>query len=634
LSVARRALSCTAKREGDGQKKSSVRIGCASGFWGDTATAVPQLLHNPEHPIDYMMFDYLSELTMSLLTAAKQKNPELGGFAPDFVTHAVGPNLKDFKDKGVKIIANAGGINTAACVAALKQACQKAGVEMKIAQVTGDNLMGSKLDGQLMRASDADGISKLPKGVHSMTAYFGAGPIVQALDMGADIVVTGRTADSAMALAPCIHELNWSSKDLDKLAMGSLAGHLIECGGQATGGLFTDWQLVQGYENLGFPIVEVQENGDIEVTKPDRTGGLLNKHTVSEQILYEIGDPSAYILPDVICDFTRVQVQEVGESRVKVTGARGLPPTPHFKICSTYLDGFRGTCAAVIAGGQAGPKGRKVADAIMKRADAILKHKKMGGFDRTYTSIIGAEDSFGENARQSQVREAVIWMAVQHRNKAAVEIWAREIASSGTGMAPGLCGMVGGRPKATPCLRLHSFLYPKANVPANVTLDEITQPYSCPQYDSSEYFPSRSEAEVGKDADQGQTMVSTFEGQETYTLEELAYARSGDKGDSCNIGVIARHPSFLPYIKRALTPESVAKYFGHFLEKDAKVQVFDLPGIDAVNLLLHNSLGGGGMASLRPDPLGKAFGQMLLSMQIENIPSLDEIVANHEKNVD
>lgn len=607
---------------------SSVRIGCASGFWGDTATAVPQLLHKADN-LDYIMFDYLSELTMSLLTASKQKNPDLG-YAPDFVTHAVGPHLQDIQKKGVKIIANAGGINTSACVAALTAACKKAGVEgMKIAQVTGDNLMGGGCDVSNDVIAGCNGGVGLPKGVHSMTAYFGAGPIVKALEMGADIVVTGRTADSSMALAPCIHNLGWHPNEFDKLAMGSLAGHLIECGGQATGGLFTDWEEVPGYENLGFPIVEVSSDGTIEVTKPNETGGLLNKHTIAEQILYEIGDPSAYILPDVVCDFTQVDIQEIGDAKVQVKGAIGYAPTPTYKISSTYLDGFRGTCAAVIAGGRAAPKGRKVADAIMKRTDYILDQMKLGPFDRTYTSLIGAEDSFGSSARANNAREAVIWMAVQHRKKAAVEVWAREIASSGTGMAPGLCGMVGGRPKATPCLRLHSFLYPKDQVPAAVTVGDQTDTYTCPQFPESKSKTQPTAVLAGGSR-------TTMSGKETYTLEDLAFARSGDKGDSCNVGVIARHPAYLPYIKEAVTSQSVSDYFSHCFQDPgkAKVEVFDLPGFHAINLLLHNSLGGGGMASLRPDPLGKSFGQMLLSLELKGLPHLDEIVANYDKSSD
>ena len=579
------------------------------------------------------MFDYLSELTMSLLTASMQKNPQLG-YAPDFVA-AIGPYLNDIKSKGIKLIANAGGINTPACVAALKEACKKAGVDLKIAQVEGDNMIKRKAalfeDERVVEMSTG---KKLPKTVHSMTAYFGAGPIVKALEMGADIVVTGRTADSALALAPCVYELGWELNNpshLDLLSSGSLAGHLIECGGQATGGLFTDWPEVEEYENLGFPIVEVSaEDGSIEVSKPDYTGGLLNRHTVAEQLLYEIGDPRAYILPDVVCDWSNVKIENIDDDEaVKVSNAKGLPPTQSYKICSTYMDGFRGTSVNIIGGGNAAGKGRKVANAIIARSEKLFAQNKLGKFDRTYVEMIGSEDSFGDYARPTGVREAVTWMAVQHRKKEAVELWAREIASAGTGMAPGLCAMVGGRPKATPCLRLFSFLYPKSEVAATVSLDDKMEEYvpDAPSSDSLENRDIHTEP--------AETELST--GKEKFALAEIAFSRSGDKGDSCNIGIITRHPAFLPYIRRALTPAAVAKYFAHFLEPEndeieleSLVEVFDLPGIEGINILLKNSLGGGGMASLRPDPLGKSYGQRLLSYQLENMPPIVEILKAYD----
>ncbi len=331
-------------------KSTSVRLGCASGFWGDTPTATAQLA--PSNP-DYIVYDYLSEVTMSLLTAAKSKKPELG-FAPDFVFSAVGPQLNELRRRGIRVISNAGGVNTMACADALRQACKKAGVEMKIAVVTGDDLMSVK-DALSDDVVDMSGSMRLPKArVHSMTAYFGAAPIVKALEMGADIVVTGRTADSALALAPLVHEFGWKwTGDWDRLAAGSLAGHLIECGGQATGGLFTDWKDVNGYENLGFPIVDVEENGDMVLSKPDGTGGLVNRFTVAEQMLYEVGDPSSYILPDVVCDFSDVKMQDIGHDRVKITGCKGRSATDTFKICTTYLDGLRATAVAVVMGGEA-----------------------------------------------------------------------------------------------------------------------------------------------------------------------------------------------------------------------------------------------------------------------------------------
>lgn len=606
-----------------GMAKQSVRIGCASGFWGDTPTATPQLLDNGR--VNYLVYDYLSELTMSLLTAAHKKDPKWG-YAPDFVLSGVGRHLKTIKEQGIKVITNAGGINTGACVKALKEACQMHGVELNIAEVQGDNLIHQKKE--LLESKTIHEMATghtLPQTVNSMTAYFGAEPIVKALGMGADIVVTGRTADSALALAPLMHEFQWKLDDFDRLAAGSLAGHLIECGAQATGGTFTDWHLVKGFEYMGFPIVEVQPSGDFILTKPEGTGGLVNKYTVGEQLLYEIGDPENYILPDVVCDFSNVQIQDQGLDTVLVTGAKGKPPTNSFKISATYMDGYKANCVAIVQGGNATAKARKTAEAILSRCQTLLKMVGLANFDRHHISILGAEDSFGPNALSQEFRgrDAVIWMSVQHQDKTALEILAREIASSGTGMAPGLCGMVGGRPKATPCLKLFSFLYPKEKLAAKIQMNELVE----------EVRFSSEGAEFEK-REKPVTREETSDlpsGPETYILEDLAYARSGDKGNSCNIGLIARHPSYLPFIKQLVTEASVAEYFNHLFDKDqqndpvANVTRYDLPGIDGVNFLLENVLDGGGMASLRPDPLGKSLGQMLLSMELTNMPSLEEM---------
>ncbi|TRY77738.1 hypothetical protein TCAL_08521 [Tigriopus californicus] len=612
-----------------GMAKQSVRIGCASGFWGDTPTATPQLLENGR--VNYLVYDYLSELTMSLLTAAHKKDPSWG-YAMDFVLSGVGRHLKTIKEQEIKVITNAGGINTDACVKALKAACQMSGVELNIAEVQGDNLIHLKENLlKLQTIQEMATGQSLPQTVNSMTAYFGAEPIVKALNMGADIVVTGRTADSALALAPIMHEFEWKLDDYDRLAAGSLAGHLIECGAQATGGTFTDWHLVDGFEYMGFPIVEVQPSGEFILTKPELTGGLVNQYTVGEQLLYEIGDPKNYILPDVICDFSQVQIKDLGADTVLVTGAQGKPPTNSFKISATYMDGYKANCVAIVQGGNATAKARKTAEAILSRSRTLLKLVGLPDFDRHHISILGAEDSFGANALSQEFRgrDAVIWMSVQHQNKTALEILGREIASSGTGMAPGLCGMVGGRPKATPCHKLFSFLYPKEKIAAKIQMNGKVEEIRF----SSEgaQFEKR-----GKPTSSEETYVLPT-GKEIYILEDLAYARSGDKGNSCNIGLIARHPSYLPYIKQQVTEQSVAEYFRHLFDIDqqthieANVTRFDLPGIHGVNFLIENVLDGGGIASLRPDPLGKSFGQMLLSMELTNLPSLSEMSKVEQK---
>ena len=284
-----------------------IRIGCASGFWGDTDIAAPQIIEKGN--VDYLVCDYLSEVTMSILSGAKLKSGEYG-YAKDFINH-VGPLLKTIKQNKIKVISNAGGVNLDACKKALSNKAKKENINLKIITVEGDDLSGIQKDLQKMSIKEIDSGKPLPENLLSINAYLGAPGIKRALDQGADIVITGRCVDSALALGPLMYEFNWKENEYDLLASGSLAGHIIECGAQSTGGNFTDWEIIDNFEDIGFPIVEVEENGEFIVTKPEGTGGIVNFGTIAEQLLYEIGDPGAYILPDVICDFTNVNIKNL-----------------------------------------------------------------------------------------------------------------------------------------------------------------------------------------------------------------------------------------------------------------------------------------------------------------------------------
>ncbi|KAM9329241.1 uncharacterized protein PAF06_000578 [Gastrophryne carolinensis] len=601
-----------------------VRIGCASGFWGDTAASVPQLIHGGK--LDFLVFDYLSEITMSLLTAAKAKSPNLG-FTPDFVHTAMAPYIKDIHKSGIRVISNAGGTNPLACAAALQEIVKKSGLDLKIAVVTGDDLIQQKDAFKEAGITDMDSGKPFPEHIQSMNAYLGARPISRALDLGADIVITGRCVDSSIVLGPLIHAFGWKRNEFNLLAAGSLAGHLIECGPQCTGGIYTDWYMVPDWHNIGFPIVECSSDGNFTVSKPRNTGGLISFGTVAEQLVYEIGDPRHYILPDVSCNFSHVNIAEVqDEEAVTVHGARGLPPSSSYKVCATYLEGYRATAVCAVGGPRAAEKGRRTAESILRRTRGMFTEFGFEDYSAVHLSIIGAEDSYGPYARgKDLVREAVIWLGVHHKQKKALEIFAREIAPAGTGMAPGLTAVVGGRPRISPVLKAFSFLYPKKHVKIDIYMDgkHIEQFVDDHTFTVDEYISSAEPVTPEVPAD-----LPT--GPYSYRLEDLAYTRSGDKGNTANIGVIARHPLYYPYLQRALSAQVVEEYFQHLLEReDSNEQLvtrYELPGIYALNFILHNSLGGGGIASLRSDPQGKAFGQMLLDLEIKNVPDLKSLI--------
>ena len=581
-----------------------VRIGGASGFWGDSAMSAPQLLYRDD--IDYLVFDYLAEVTMSIMARMRDRDPQ-SGYAVDFVSVVMRRLIRDIVDKGVKVVSNAGGVNPRACAAALAAVAREAGVMPKIAVVLGDDLI-DRADA-LRQAGTREMFSgePFPDDVKSINAYFGALPIKQALDDGADIVITGRCVDSAVTLGPLMHEFGWGADDYDRLAAGSLAGHILECGAQATGGLFTDWDTVPDWDDIGYPVAEVSADGDFTISKPAGTDGLVCFGSVAEQLLYEIGDPGAYMVPDVVCDFTGVEMREVGENMVRVGGARGLPPTSTYKVSATYRDGYRSQALMVIGGIDAAAKARRTGETIVARTRRMFADRNLGDYGETRIEVVGAEEMYGAQATPTPPREVVLKMAVKHGEKAALEIFAREYAAPGTSMAPGTTGFSGGRPAPVPVVRLFSFLIDKADVPIRLDIDGASETLSVRT--SGGFTTSASEAveAVPAEAPDGDTVA--------VPLVRLAYGRSGDKGDNANIGVIARKREYLPLLRWALTEERVAAHFAHNLA--GRVERFDLPGLHAMNFLLHDTLGGGGTASLHTDNLAKAYAQVLLDMPIE-----------------
>ncbi|WP_163120382.1 acyclic terpene utilization AtuA family protein [Acinetobacter pittii] len=585
--------------------KRVVKIGCASGFWGDTNTAAFQLVNLSD--INYLVFDYLSEITMSIMAKAKIVEPK-HGYALDFVSRVMAPLLKKIAEKKIKVISNAGGVNPLACRDALQKIIKEYGLDLKVAVVLGDDLLAQHEHLKLQNIQEMFSGEALPEQVASSNAYLGAVAIHNALGLGADIVITGRVVDSAVVLAPLLHEYQWSLDDYDKLAQGSLAGHVIECGAQCTGGNFTDWQLVQGFDNMGFPVVEVSEDGSFIVTKPKGTGGLVSTATVAEQIVYEIGNPQAYLLPDVIADFSQVYLEQVGEHRVRVTGAKGQAPTAQYKVSTTYPDGYRVLVSFLIAGREAPQKAQVIADAILTKCERVLAMRSVPPFSEKSVEILGIESTYGAHAQALNSREVVVKIAVKHIFKEACMFFASEIAQASTGMAPALAGIVGGRPKASPVIKLFSFLVDKNQIKVEIDFEGKRYPVEVLQGVSTEQLPTLT---AGKNA--------VYQGDEIEVpLIEIAHARSGDKGNHSNIGVIARKADYLPWIRAALTEQAVANYMKHVLDAEkGRVIRYELPGLNALNFMLENALGGGGVASLRIDPQGKAFAQQLLDMPVK-----------------
>ena len=580
----------------------TVRIGGASGFWGDSMVAAPQLVASGE--IDYLVFDYLAETTMAIMAATRAKKPELG-YATDFVDSAMKAVLPQALERGIKVIANAGGINPEGCANALKALAQSTNLarQPRIAVVTGDDVL-------MQMTSDGSLSSALPAGGRplSANAYLGAAPVAQALAMGADVVITGRAVDSAVTLGALIYEFSWSMNDFDRLAGASLAGHIIECGCQATGGLFTDWQDVPDWATMGYPIATCFEDGSFEITKPKQTGGLISHAAIAEQLLYEIGDPGDYELPDVCCDFRHVKIEQVSQERVRVSGARGLAPSNQYKVSATAMNGYRCSGALVIIGRDAAAKAQRTGEAIIERCRGIFKQLGMPDFTATAISLLGAESLYGASARTTKTREAWLRITVNHALKPALEIFAKEIAPAGTSWSPGTTGPGLARPAAAPLIQSFSSFIPKNQVPVAVVIDGQIYPSTIEQF-SSEPIPNGSACDT-----QPAVWVETDEPQIELSLVDLAWARSGDKGDISNIGVIARRPEWLPLLWNRLSTIAVKQYLAHLVK--GEVKRFYLPGIHAMNFMLFEALDGGGTVSTRMDPLGKGIGQILLDMPI------------------
>ncbi|MDX1591631.1 MAG: acyclic terpene utilization AtuA family protein [Balneolaceae bacterium] len=451
--------------------KEKIRIASGQGFWGDLPDA--PIKQVKQGPVDYLVMDYLAEVTMSIMQKQRMRN-ENYGYARDFVD-VIEAVLDDIKNRGVRVISNAGGVNPSACKNAILEVAEKKGVSgIKIAVVDGDDILPGidRLidEGHLLNNMETGRpITEVKDDLLSANVYFGSRPIVEALEKGADIVITGRVTDTGLTLAPMIHEFGWSFEDYDLMATGTIAGHIIECGGQVSGGNFTDWETVDDLVDIGFPIIEAYPDGTFYVTKHAGTGGLVSEMTVKEQLLYEIGNPAEYITPDCIADFTSVKVLQEGKDRVKVTGIKGSAETDTYKISASYIDGYKLSSTLVYSWPDAVKKARFAGDLLLKRAEKLGISFRDTNIELVGLNACNEDDSVFENDL-SEVNEVEMRVSVYGDSRDELNRFGKEIAPLILTGPSGVTGFAGGRPKASEVVAYWPALLSKEAAKPRVTL--------------------------------------------------------------------------------------------------------------------------------------------------------------------
>jgi hypothetical protein len=453
----------------------TLRIGNGQGFWGDNVDAPVELLRGG--PIDYIGMDYLAEVTLSIMMRQKLKNPKLG-YATDFIGF-IRRVLPELKERNVRVLTNAGGLNPRACRNRIFEVARDRGIKgLRVGVVEGDDLLPRLKDliaaGHALENMDTGKpLAPIVDKVMSANAYLGAKPVVAALAQGAQIVLCGRVTDTALALAPMLHEFGWAGEDWNRLAAGTIAGHIIECGAQCTGGNFSRWWEVPDLWNAGYPIVEAREDGTFVVTKHEGTGGMVTVDTVAEQLVYEMGDPTSYVTPDVTADFTSIRLRQDGKDRVEVSGIKGRPNTPFLKVSASYLAGYKASGQITLSGPRAVEKAKLAADIVWKRlerAGVVFAPE-----DRE-TELLGTGASLpGIFEAPDELPEVVLRLAVRHPDAIKVERFGKEIAPLVTAGPPGVTGFAGGRPKPQEIVAYWPALLAREEVESRieVTVEEV-----------------------------------------------------------------------------------------------------------------------------------------------------------------
>ncbi len=455
------------------KRREMIRVASGQGFWGDMLDAPVRQVEGG--PIDYLMLDYLAEVTMSIMQKQRARDPA-AGYARDFV-----PLMREILprcvERNIRVTANAGGVNPEGCAAAVGEVARELGLggRLRIGTVTGDDVMG-RLDDFLERGVElrnmdtGEPLSTVRERVQSANVYLGAWPLVEALNRGAQVVVTGRATDTGLTLAPIIHEFGWREDDWDRLAAGTIAGHIIECGAQASGGNCQyDWESIPDLAGVGFPIVEARADGTFVVTKHEGTGGRVSVPTIKEQLLYEMGDPREYITPDCVADFTTIRLEDAGADRVRVHGIGGKPATEFYKVSISYSAGFKAVGTLVYAWPDAYKKARA--------ADRILRERleRLGlRFDHVLTEFVGANATHGPLAGEPSPDhpEVQLRFGVRGQDRKAVERFTKEIAPLILTGPPAVTGFAGGRPKTEEIVAYWPALIPKTEITPRVEVTE------------------------------------------------------------------------------------------------------------------------------------------------------------------
>ncbi len=610
--------------------KDKITIANASGYWGDDPNALRRQVKGG--PVDYVTMDFLAEVTMSIMQKQKSKNPELG-YARNFIDMVV-PLARDLVEKNICVITNAGGVNPQGLAEQIRTQAKEDGVDLRIVVIDGDDLMGrfDELEAKgcsFENMESADLFTPVKDKMQAANVYLGARPVSEALkrsEKKPHLILTGRVTDTGITLAPMIAEFGWDYQDWDKLASGVIAGHLLECGSQSTGGNLTDWQTVENFSGMGFPIVDVSPDGSFELYKHPDTGGLVCLEAAKEQLFYEMGDPKNYITPDVIADFTSIQLEKSkrtnGEPSIRVSNVKGYAATPFFKISMAYEDGYKVSGSVLVGGPQAPEKAKKFADVFWKRVEDGNSGIDCSSIDETLTERIGFDACHRGLSRSNDPAEVLLRLSARGSCFKTLNALSRRIPAL---ILSGPCGVAAmpGVAKPSAVMRYWPALIQKELVDANVHLETsdgfvIQEPVPKDQHVANQGCANQV-SESPKPLSQFSSLLDPQGQQDQHPLSKVCFARSGDKGDSANIGLIARNEKAYQWIKDHITADFVRSLFEGICA--GNVERFELDNLLGLNFLLHSSLGGGGTVSLRIDPQGKTLAHALLAQPM-NIPPL------------